>query len=72
MDESIEPEHVEPFVRRKASRQEDIEARQRELDTLKAKRKATPHHITIEQLPEAAHFCQLSTQSKPELCSTCT
>ena len=64
LDEPIEPEHVEPFVRRKADLQEDIEAMQSELDTLKAKRKETPHHITVDELPENARFLQLSTQSK--------
>jgi hypothetical protein len=64
LDEPIEPEHVEPFVRRKAALQEDIEALQGELDTLKAKRKQTPHHITVDELPEEARFLQLSTQSK--------
>jgi hypothetical protein len=64
LEEPIEPEHVEPFMRRKATLQDEIEALQHELDTLKAKRKATPHHITIEELPEEARFRQLSTQSK--------
>ena len=62
--EPIEPKHVEPFIRRKAALQEEIEALQGELATLKAKRKATPHHIAIDELPEEARFRQLSTQSK--------
>jgi len=44
--------------------QEEIETLQHNLDTLKAKRKQTPHHITVEELPEEARFRQLSTQSK--------
>ena len=64
LDEPIEPRHVEPFVRRKAALQEEIETFQHELDTLKAKRKETPHHITLDELPEPARFRQLSTQSK--------
>ncbi len=64
LEQSIEPEHVEPFVRRKAALQEAIEALQGELDTLKAKRKQTPHHIRFDELPEEAQFRQLSTQSK--------
>jgi hypothetical protein len=64
LEQPIEPKHVEPFLQRKATLQEEIETLQRELDTLKAKRKATPHHITIEELPEEARFRQLSTQSK--------
>jgi hypothetical protein len=51
-------------VRRKVTLQEEIEALQQELATRKAERKATPHHIPIEALPEEARFRQLSTQSK--------
>jgi hypothetical protein len=64
LDEPIEPKHVEPFVRRKAALQEDIETLQLDLNALKEKRKETPHHITVEELPEEARFRQLSTQSK--------
>jgi hypothetical protein len=63
-EEPIEPRYVEPFVRRKAALQEEIETLQRELDALKAKRKETAHHITVEELPEEQRFRQLSTQSK--------
>jgi len=64
LDGPIDPEHVEPFIRRKAALQEEIETLQCELDTLKTKRKETPHHITTDALPEEARFLQLSTQSK--------
>ena len=64
LDEPIEPKHVEPFVRRKAALQEEIETLQHDLDALKDKRKQTPHHVTVEELPEQARFRQLSTQSK--------
>jgi hypothetical protein len=64
LEEPIEPKHVEPFVRRKAALQEEIETLQHELDTRKAERKETPHHIRIDELPEEARFRQLSAQSK--------
>jgi len=64
LDEPIEPKHVEPFLRRKAALQEDIEILQLDLNALQEKRKETPHHITVEELPEEARFRQLSTQSK--------
>ena len=64
LEEPIEPEHVEPFTRRKATLQEEIEALRHELDALKAERKRTPQHISVEKLPEEARFRQLSTQSK--------
>ena len=63
-DEPIEPKHVEPFLRRKAALQEDIEILQLDLNALQEKRKETPHHITVEELPDEARFRQLSTQSK--------
>jgi hypothetical protein len=64
LDEPIEPRHVEPFLRRKAALQEEIEALQHDLHGLKGQRKQTPHHITLEELPEEARFRQLSTRSK--------
>jgi hypothetical protein len=64
LNETIEPEHVEPYMRRKATLQEEIETLQGEVDTLKAKRKETPHHITIDKLPEDARFRQLSNRSR--------
>ena len=64
LEEPIEPKHVEPFVRRKAALQEEIETLQHALETLKASRKDTPHHITVDELPEEARFRQLSTHSK--------
>ena len=47
LEEPIEPKHVEPFVRRKAALQEEIETLQHDLDALKAKRKETPHHVQM-------------------------
>jgi hypothetical protein len=64
LEEPIEPKYVKPFVRRKAALQEEIETLQHDLDALKAKRQETPHHITVDELPEEARFRQLSTQSK--------
>ena len=64
LDEPIEPKHVEPFLQRKAVLQEEIENLQRELEALKAKRKETPHHVSVDELPEEARFRRLSTQSK--------
>ena len=64
LEAPIEPEQVVPFVQRKTELQEAIEALQHELDGLKAERKRTPQHITVEELPEEARFRQLSTHSK--------
>ena len=64
LEETIEPEQVEPFVQRKAELQEEIESLQTEIETLKEARKATAHHISVDELPEEQRFRQLSTQSK--------
>ena len=64
MEETIEPKSVESFVQRKAELQEEIEQLKNEIKTLKAERKATPRHITVDELPEEDRFQRLSTPSK--------
>jgi uncharacterized small protein (DUF1192 family) len=64
LEGAIEPEHVEPFLQRKAALQEEIDMLQSELQTRKAARKATPRHITVAELSEEDRFRQLRTQSK--------
>jgi hypothetical protein len=64
LEETIEPEQVEPFVQRKAKLHGEIESLQTEIQTLKQARKATAHHISVDELPEEQRFPQLSTQSK--------
>lgn len=64
IEQSIEPEHVEPLVRQKSALQEQIEQLQAEVKDLKEKRKATAHHIPFKDLPEGERFRQLSTHSK--------
>ena len=60
----IEPRNVEAFAQRKADLQDNIAQLQTEAAEFKAKRKATNKHITYAELPEAAQFDRLSTQSK--------
>ncbi len=55
---------VEPFMRRKAALQEEIETLQHALTTRKVSRKEAPHHISVDELPEEVRFRQLNTQSK--------
>ena len=64
LDGEIEPEKVEAFAQRKSDLQESIVQLQKEVDELKAQRKATKRHITYKELPEEARFDRLSTQSK--------
>jgi hypothetical protein len=64
LEADIEPPRVEAFERRKAELHDSIAQLQQDLVTLKAQRKATPRHITVNELPEAQRFERLSTQSK--------
>ena len=64
LDDTIEPAKVEPFIRRKSELQEEIERMQMEIESLKASRKATEHHIDISELPEEERFKKLATGSK--------
>jgi FtsZ-binding cell division protein ZapB len=60
----IEPREVEAFMQRKSDLQESITLLQKEVDELKARRKATKRHIPYKELPLEARFDRLSTQSK--------
>jgi hypothetical protein len=61
---TIEPEQVEPFLRRKAALQEEIDLLRKDIQSNKEARKATPRHIPVTELPESDRFHQLRTQSK--------
>ncbi len=60
----IEPNRVEQFEHDKADLHQQIEALQAEVSKLKAQRKATPHHITVAELPKDQRFERLNTKSK--------
>ena len=64
LDAPIEPEKVESFLQKKALCQEEIEAFQKQIKTLKEQRKQISRHIKVKDLPEKDQFKQLSTQSK--------
>ena len=64
LNDTIEPEKVEPFMQKKAALQEQIDLLRNEVQTAKAQRKDTPKHVTLGELPEAERFKQLGTQSK--------
>jgi hypothetical protein len=64
LEATIEPEQVEPFLQRKAALQEEIDLLQKDIQTGKEGRKATPRHIPVTELPESERFRQLSTHSK--------
>ena len=64
LEATIEPEQVEPFLRRKAALQEEIDLLKQDIQSHKEARKAAPRHIPVTELPESDRFRQLSTQSK--------
>jgi hypothetical protein len=64
LDGEIEPAKVEAYAQKKSDLQEIIMRLRKEVDELKAQRKATQRHIPYKDLPENARFDRLSTQSK--------
>ncbi len=52
------------FALAQGQQQETIEERQRQLEEVKTKRKATPHHIPVKDLPEDVRFTRLLPERK--------
>jgi outer membrane murein-binding lipoprotein Lpp len=63
LDGEIEPTKVEAYAQKKSDLQEVITQLRKEVDELKAQRKAAQRHIAYKDLPEDARFDRLSTQS---------
>jgi len=64
LEGEIEPAKVEAYAQKKSDLQDVITRLNREVDELKAQRKATQRHIAYKDLPADARFDRLSTQSK--------
>jgi hypothetical protein len=64
LEGEIEPAKVEAYAQKKSDLQEVITRLNKEVDELKAQRKATQRHIAYKDLPVDARFGRLSTQSK--------
>jgi hypothetical protein len=64
LDDEIEPANAEAYAQKKSDLQEIITRLRKEIDELKAQRKATQRHIPYKDLPESGRFDRLSTQSK--------
>jgi hypothetical protein len=64
IEENIEAEKMEPFLATKSALHEQIEGLKTDIAKLKAERKATPHYVKIQDLPEADRFRKLATASK--------
>lgn len=60
----IEPKNVEKYEIEKSTLKEEIDHLEKEVTELKAKRKATPKHITMGELPKDEQFQRLNTKSK--------
>ena len=56
IEQDIEPQHIEPIVRKKAALQEHIEQLQAEVQTLKDTRRTTAHHIPSTSCPSRSVF----------------
>jgi hypothetical protein len=55
---------VRSYEQRQGKLQEDMEQLQSALKLLKQRRKQTPHHIPVQDLPEADRFTRLRTERK--------
>jgi len=55
---------VRHYEQHQGKLQEDIEQLQPTLELLKQRRKQTPHHIPVQDLPEADRFTRLRTERK--------
>jgi hypothetical protein len=64
LEETLDKQKVDTFIRKKAELQENIEQMQHEIEELKHQRKETVHHISVDELKEEDKFMKLSTQSK--------
>jgi hypothetical protein len=62
--EDIDPECAERYQQKKASLKEIIEGLEIEVMELKTKRKSTPRHITLKELPEDERVKPLAYTSK--------
>ena len=64
VEESIDTETMEPFLTAKSALHEQINGLKTDIAKLKAERKATPHYVKIQDLPEVDRFRKLATASK--------
>jgi hypothetical protein len=64
LTEPVSDAAITRFALAQGQQQETIEERQRQLEELKKKRKATPHHIPVKDLPEDVRFNRLLPERK--------
>jgi len=59
-----EAEQLESFTRQGAQLQEQIQAQEAQLASLKSQRAQTPQRVPLKALPQAQRYCQLCPESK--------
>ena len=64
VDEDADEQTVKEWVREKSELREIIEGLEHELEAVKSRRKATPHHLEWDQLESADQFEQLAPSRK--------
>jgi hypothetical protein len=64
LDQPLSEAAVLGYEQRQGRLQEEIEHREQILEQLKKQRKATPHHVPIQQLPEQDRFTRLRVERK--------
>ena len=64
LTEPISTPAITRFAVAQGQQQETIAERQRQLEELKQRRKATPHHIPVKDLPERERFTRLLPERK--------
>jgi len=64
LTEPVSDAAITRFALAQGQQQETIEERQRQLEEVKTKRKATPHHIPVKDLPEEVRFTRLLPERK--------
>jgi len=57
-------QQTEELIAQKAQLLQSVQTRQKQLAELKAKRRQTPKHVTLKDLPESQRFGQLRTDKK--------
>jgi len=62
--EPLSDSALQRFERKKGQLRETIEGLNHELAALKQRRKETPHHLSVKELPETERFSRLATERK--------
>jgi len=64
LSQDFSEKELQSYEQRKGQLREQIEHLEQEIDQLKARRKATEHHIAVSSLPEEERFTRLRSERK--------